>query len=149
MPRENLVVRFSLARSTSKMPVYGTDGAAGLDLFADVDEPTILQPWSVTTIETGVILEIPDGYEGTVRPRSGMARKHKAITVLGTVDSDYRGGVGVILGNWSDTPYIVHHGAKVAQIVISPVPRVQLVEVPSSELSVTARGAGGFGSTGV
>ncbi|MBI5498408.1 MAG: dUTP diphosphatase [Deltaproteobacteria bacterium] len=132
------------------VPRQATPLAAGLDLLAWVAEPITLQPGARSRIPTGVCLEIPPGYEGQVRPRSGLAANH-GVTVLnapGTVDADYRGQVAVILVNLSDRPYTVRRGDRVAQLVVCPVAhpvRVSLVDA----LGETGRGGGGFGSTGV
>ena len=131
-------------------PRYETEGAAGMDLMAAVpeDAPMVLEPGARALVPTGLSIELPPGYEAQVRPRSGLAIKF-GITVLnapGTVDSDYRGEVGVILVNLGDAPYIVSRGSRIAQLVVAPVVRGTFVE--KHELDVTARGAGGFGSTG-
>lgn len=130
------------------LPAYESDGAAGMDLRAAMDEPVVLAPGGRAMIPTGLILELPLGYEGQVRPRSGLAARH-GVTVLnspGTVDSDYRGEVKVILVNLGGEPFEVERGARIAQLVVQPVARAVLR--PAVELSATARGAGGFGSTG-
>ena len=132
------------------LPAYETDGAAGLDLRAAVpeDRPLILPPGRRAAVPTGLVLELPDGHEGQVRPRSGLALKH-GITCLntpGTIDSDYRGEVKVILANLGAEPFEIVRGARIAQLVPAPVQRAAFAEVES--LDGTARGAGGFGSTG-
>ena len=132
------------------LPAYETDGAAGLDLRAAVpeDRPLILPPGRRAAIPTGLVLELPDGHEGQVRPRSGLALKH-GITCLntpGTIDSDYRGEVKVLLVNLGDEEFAVTRGMRIAQLVVAPVTRVTVEEHETS--SATARGAGGFGSTG-
>jgi dUTP pyrophosphatase len=130
------------------LPAYQSDGAAGLDLLAAVEAPLTLPPLGRALVPTGLALALPEGYEAQVRPRSGLAAKH-GVTVLnspGTVDADYRGEVKVILVNLSDTPFAIARGERIAQMVIAPVTRARLVEV--TELDDTARGAGGFGSTG-
>lgn len=132
-----------------ELPSYATPHSAGLDLRAAVDEPVVLKPMERALIPTGFIFEIPEGYEGQVRPRSGLAIK-KGITVLnspGTIDSDYRGEVKVILINLGQEEVVIERGERIAQLIIAPVSRVELVEV--EEVSATARGEGGFGSTGV
>lgn len=131
-------------------PAYATAGAAGLDLLAAVprDAPLAISPRGRATVPTGIALALPDGYEAQVRPRSGLAARH-GITVLnspGTVDADYRGEVMVILMNHSDETFTVTRGLRIAQLVVAPVTRVALEEVPA--LPATSRGAGGFGSTG-
>lgn len=130
-------------------PTYGTDAAAGADLCADIAEPIVLAPWERILIPSGVYLQLPDGYEGQVRPRSGLAAKH-GITVLnapGTVDSDYRGEVKIILFNSSKEAFTIEPGMRIAQLVLAPVCRA---EYRSRELlEASLRGEGGFGSTGL
>lgn len=133
------------------LPSYETVGAAGADLRANFPDraAVTLEPGARRLIPTGLAVEVPEGYELQVRPRSGLALK-QGITVLntpGTVDSDYRGPLGVILINLSDGPVSVAHGDRVAQAVIAPV--VQATFALSDRLSETERGSGGFGSTGV
>ncbi len=129
-------------------PRYQTEGAAGMDLAAAVAEPVILAPGARALIPTGWSAAIPEGFEGQVRPRSGLALRH-GITVLnapGTVDADYRGELKVLLVNHGDEPFTVHRGDRIAQLVICPVARAEIEQVPS--LDATPRGAGGYGSTG-
>ena len=133
------------------LPAYETAGAAGMDLRAAVpaNAPLVLEPGRRALAPTGFIFEIPDGYEGQVRPRSGLAFKH-GVTCLntpGTVDSDYRGEVKVLLVNLGEEPFVIERGMRIAQMVIAPVTQVAVRE--GTEASETARGAGGFGSTGV
>ncbi len=132
------------------LPAYQTADAAGFDLIAAVAEtdPIELAPMARAMIPTGLVMEIPRGYEGQVRPRSGLAAKH-GVTVLnspGTIDADYRGEVKVILVNLGSEPFTVRRGERIAQFVAAPVTRANIVEVGS--VGETARGAGGFGSTG-
>lgn len=130
------------------MPSRATAGAAGLDLSAAVDTPTVLAPGERKLIPTGFVWEIPEGFEGQVRPRSGLALKH-GLTLLnapGTVDCDYRGEVCVILCNLGSEPFTVERGLRIAQMVVAPVVFLEPMEV--QEVSGTARGAGGFGHTG-
>ena len=132
------------------LPAYQSDHAAGLDLLAAVpeDAPVILSPGHRALVPTGISVALPPGYEAQVRPRSGLASKH-GVTVLnapGTIDADYRGEVGVLLINHGDAPFAVRRGERIAQMVIAPVIRAELVTVVS--LSATERGGGGFGSTG-
>ncbi|TNF46028.1 MAG: dUTP diphosphatase [Bacteroidetes bacterium] len=136
-------------QSKNPLPAYETGLSAGMDVRANLDEPVILKPLERALIKTGLFLEIPEGYECQVRPRSGLAFK-KGITVLnspGTIDADYRGEVGVILVNLSSEPFTVEHGERIAQLVFAKVKQAKWIEV--EELSETERGAGGFGSTGV
>jgi dUTP pyrophosphatase len=130
------------------LPQYATDGSAGLDLLAAVDSELELQPGARAAIPCGVAIALPQGFEAQVRPRSGLALHH-GITVLnspGTIDSDYRGEVKAILVNLGDQPFRISQGMKIAQLVIAPCVRAELVEM--AELPVSARGPGGFGSTG-
>ena len=130
------------------LPARATPGAAGLDLCAAVAQPLSLAPGERALVPTGFVWEIPEGYEGQVRPRSGLALKH-GLTLLnapGTVDSDYRGEVCVILCNLGSEPFVVERGARIAQMVVAPVASAEPVETEA--LSETDSGAGGFGHTG-
>ena len=131
------------------LPAYETEGAAGMDIRAAVSEPMTLGPGDRAAIPTGLVMEIPQGFEGQVRPRSGLALKH-GITCLnspGTIDCDYRGEVKVILANLGQEPFTITRAMRIAQLVIAPVTRVHVIEI--NELTETKRGTGGFGSTGV
>ena len=131
------------------LPAYETEGAAGLDLRAAIAEGLSLAPGERALVPTGLAMQLPAGFEGQVRPRSGLAVKH-GVTVLnapGTVGSDYRGEVKVPLINLGQEPFAIARGDRIAQMVIAPVTRAILTEVAG--LDATARGAGGFGSTGV
>ncbi len=135
-------------RSSHALPAYETSSSAGMDVRANIDSPVVLKPMSRVLIPTGLFLEIPQGYECQVRPRSGLALK-KGVSVLntpGTIDADYRGEVGVILFNMSDEECTVENGERIAQLVFAPVLQVEWDE--SETLTETDRGAGGFGSTG-
>ena len=130
-------------------PEYATSQSAGLDLRANLTESITLKPLARTLVKTGLFIELPEGCEAQVRPRSGLAYK-KGITVLnspGTIDADYRGEIGVILVNLSQEEFVVENGERVAQLVIAKHEQAQWVEVEN--LDETDRGAGGFGSTGV
>jgi dUTP pyrophosphatase len=130
-------------------PRYASDGAVGLDLSAAVDAPLTIAPGRRCLVPTGWAVAIPPGWEGQVRPRSGLALRH-GVTVLnapGTIDPDYRGELKVLLVNHGDEAFVVSRGDRVAQLVICPVGRAELVEVEA--LDETPRGAGGYGSTGV
>ncbi|BDG08313.1 dUTP diphosphatase [Anaeromyxobacter paludicola] len=129
-----------------ELPSYQTAGSAGLDLRAD--EACLLAPGERRLVPTGLRLELPAGYEGQVRPRSGLALKHGVgmVNAPGTIDSDYRGEVGVILVNWGQAPFEVRRGERIAQLVVAPVVRAEL-ELADA-LAGSDRGAGGFGSTG-
>ena len=133
------------------LPAYETAGAAGMDLRAAVaeGEPLVLSPGDRTLVPTGFVFEIPFGYEMQIRPRSSLALKHGVTlpNTPGTIDSDYRGEVKVILANLGADPFAIAYGDRIAQIVVAPVTRGVMVEVES--LDDTARGSGGFGSTGV
>lgn len=132
------------------LPAYQTDGAAGMDLLAAVEAgaPLLLMPGARTLVPTGLALEVPLGHEAQVRPRSGLAVRY-GVTLLnspGTIDSDYRGEIQVLLINHGTASFAIHRGERIAQLVVAPVTHAHLVE--SDALSVTRRGAGGFGSTG-
>lgn len=131
------------------LPTYRTRGAAGLDLEAALIAPVLIQPGERRLIPTGLRLEIPPGYEGQVRPRSGLALRHGIgmVNAPGTIDADYRGEIGVLLVNLGQEPFLIEPGGRVAQLVICPVAEAELVEV--AELGTTERANGGYGSTGV
>ncbi|MBN9283296.1 MULTISPECIES: dUTP diphosphatase [Flavobacterium] len=136
-------------KSAHALPEYETNASAGMDLRANIEAPITLQPLERALVKTGLFIELPIGFEAQVRPRSGLAFK-KGVTVLnspGTVDADYRGEIGVILVNLSNEPFVVENGERIAQLVIARHERAEWQEVV--ELSETARGEGGFGSTGV
>jgi dUTP pyrophosphatase len=136
-------------KSKHKTPAYETDGAAGMDLRANIDTEITLKPLERAIIKTGLFIALPQGYEAQVRPRSGLAAK-KGITVLnapGTVDADYRGEIGVILVNLSNENFTINDGERIAQLVIAKHERITWNEV--AILDETERGSGGFGSTGV
>lgn len=148
-----ITLRIDRLESAADLPLpdYRSPGAAGLDLRAAVgaDAAVSLAPGDRALIPTGMIVAIPEGHEGQVRPRSGLALDH-GLTVLnapGTIDADYRGEVGVVLVNHGTEPFTVTRGMRIAQLVIAPVTRVSLVEVES--LGETGRNTGGYGSTGV
>lgn len=134
--------------SRHALPAYATETAAGMDLRANLSEPVTLKPLERRLIPTGLFIELPVGYEAQIRPRSGLALKH-GITVLnspGTIDADYRGEIGVILVNLSDTDFVVADGERICQMVIARHEQAEWVEV--TELAASERGAGGFGHTG-
>lgn len=131
------------------LPHYATEHAAGMDLMAAVSEPVTLAPGARAIIPTGLSIALPEGYEAQVRPRSGLAAKH-GVTVAnapGTIDADYRGEVGVILINLGAEPFVVERAMRIAQMVVAPVTTISWVK--TDELPDTARGSGGFGSTGI
>lgn len=129
-------------------PQYMSEHAAGLDLYASNDEPITIAPGEIKLVPTGLYVEIPVGYEGQVRARSGLALRHGLMlpNAPGTIDADYRGELQVVLANCGPGPYTIERGMRFAQFVISPVAHVDVVEV--DELATSARGDGGFGHTG-
>ena len=134
--------------SLNPLPKYQTEGSAGMDLMANLTASIVLKPMERKVIPTGLFIELPIGYEAQIRPRSGLAIKN-GITCLnspGTIDADYRGEVGVILINLSSEDFSIHHGDRIAQLVIAKHEVAQFIEV--KELSSTERGTGGMGSTG-
>ena len=136
-------------RGSQQLPAYATTQSAGMDLRANIEDPIPLRPLERRIVPTGLYIALPEGYEAQVRPRSGLALKH-GITVLnspGTIDSDYRGEIGVLLINLSDTPFVINAGERIAQMVVARHEQVELIEV--EELDDTERGAGGYGHTGV
>ncbi len=136
-------------RSGNPLPSYETNGAAGMDIRADLKEPVILQPLERNLVPSGLFIELPEGYEAQIRPRSGLAIK-QGITCLnspGTIDSDYRGEIKVILINLSNTSQTINNGDRIAQIIISKVEKA--IFKPVQQLNETKRGDGGFGHTGV
>jgi len=131
------------------LPAYETEGSAGMDIRAYIDEPIVLEPGKRALIPTGLYMEIPSGFEVQIRARSGLAVKYGIglTNGIGTIDSDYRGEVKVALINWGEEDFIVNNGDRVAQMVVCRYEKVEL-EL-ANELSETERGAGGFGHTGV
>lgn len=135
-------------KSKHPLPSYATAHSAGMDLRANLDAPVTLAPGERALIKTGLFLQLPEGTEAQVRPRSGLAFK-QGVTVLnapGTIDADYRGEVGVILINHGQEPFVVNDGERIAQLVVARYERVRLEEV--TDLAVSERGEGGFGHTG-
>ncbi len=135
-------------RSQHALPQYATGHSAGLDLRANLGEPVTLAPGDFRLIPTGLYLELPEGTEAQVRPRSGLAFKH-GVTVLnspGTIDADYRGEIGVLLINHGKAQFVVNDGERIAQLVVSRYERVSFVE--NADLRASERGAGGFGHSG-
>jgi len=130
------------------MPSYATEGSAGMDLTAAISEPVEFKPFERKLIPTGIIVELPQGYEAQVRPRSGLSIKHgmTLVNCVGTIDEDYRGEVCVAMINLSQEIYTINPGDRIAQMIISPVQKVDIIEV--REVSATSRSSGGFGSTG-
>ena len=135
-------------RSRNPLPAYATEGSSGMDMRADLETPVMLQPLQRNMVPTGLFIELQNGYEAQVRPRSGLAIK-QGITCLnspGTIDADYRGELKVILINLSSEPQVINHGDRIAQLVFQKVEKVVLEQV--QELNETQRGKGGFGHTG-
>ncbi|MDO4172869.1 MAG: dUTP diphosphatase, partial [Prevotellaceae bacterium] len=131
------------------LPAYATSQSAGMDLRADISEPFVLRPLQRRLVPTGLHIALPEGYEAQVRPRSGLALKH-GVTVLntpGTIDADYRGEIGVVLVNLSDTDFVVNPGERIAQMVVARYEQAELLQV--DKLDETERGEGGYGHTGV
>jgi len=136
-------------KSKHQLPAYSTEYSAGMDLRANIDSPITLQPMERTIVPTGLFIELPEGYEAQIRPRSGLAAKF-GITVLnspGTIDADYRGEIKAILVNLSKEPFVINDGERICQMVITKYSKAEIIEV--TELSETVRGEGGFGHTGV
>ncbi|EYE88189.1 deoxyuridine 5'-triphosphate nucleotidohydrolase [Fervidicella metallireducens AeB] len=131
------------------LPKYMTDGSAGLDLYANVTSPVTIIPNTIMLIPTGISVEIPHGYEAQIRPRSGLALKYgiSLVNTPGTIDSDYRGEINLIMINFGSKPYEIKRGDRIAQMVINKIEIPKIVEV--EELNNTTRANGGFGSTGL
>jgi dUTP pyrophosphatase len=147
---EHIVVHITQLKNAEGLPIphYQTEHAAGVDVYAAVDDEVVLGAGKWKLIPTGMSVAIPEGYEGQVRPRSGLALKHGIgmLNAPGTIDADYRGEIGVILFNFSDTPFRIQRGDRIAQLIIAKVEKAKFVA--KETLSKTARGAGGFGHTG-
>jgi dUTP pyrophosphatase len=134
--------------SSNPLPAYGTEQAAGMDIRANLDEPMVLKPLQRVLVPTGLFIELPEGYEAQIRPRSGLAINH-GLTCLnspGTIDADYRGEIKIILINLSQEEQTIYHGDRIAQMVVHQVERVKWKKV--DELKATRRNDGGFGHTG-
>ena len=131
------------------MPAYESQGSAGMDIRASVKEPVSLMPGEIRLIPTGLAISVPPGYEAQIRPRSGLALRHGIgiVNSPGTIDSDYRGEIGILLINWGAEPFTINRRDRIAQIVISRVFQVDLTEM--DDLDQTIRGKGGFGHTGI
>jgi dUTP pyrophosphatase len=146
----NVLVKYRVKPAFADLapPAYASEGAAGADLRAAVDGSVIVAPGARAVIPTGLVLEIPHGFEGQVRARSGLALKHGLALAngVGTIDADYRGEVGVVVVNLGAGPVTIARGDRIAQLVVAPVARAAFES--SDDLAGTARGAGGFGSTG-
>ena len=135
-------------KSNFPSPNYKTSGSAGMDLYANIEDSIILKPFDRVLVPTGIYLAIPEGYEGQVRARSGLALKHGICLAngIGTIDSDYRGEIGVILVNLGKDDYVINRGDRIAQMVFLKYEKVELIEIDT--LDDTKRGTGGFGHTG-
>lgn len=142
------VKRISDEFSDIELPSYATEGSAGMDIRAAIKDEVVLQPGKVVLVPTNISVEIPTGYEIQVRPRSGLAANH-SIGILnspGTIDSDYRGEVKIIMMNFGDEPFVIHRGDRIAQLVVSKVYKAKVIE--TNNLNSSQRGEGGFGHTG-
>lgn len=144
---EKVIVKIVRENDKIELPKYETPGAAGMDIRANITEPIVLGSLERTLVPTGLKIAIPEGYEVQVRPRSGLALKHgiSMANTPGTIDSDYRGEIGVIMINLSKEDFVINPGERIAQLVLGKVYQMDLVE---GELSATERGEGGFGHTG-
>ena len=143
------ILRINPEQTDLPLPKYSTDGSAGMDICAAVESEVEIQSGETVLIPTGFIIEVPVGHEAQVRPRSGLAIKH-SIGILnspGTIDSDYRGEVKIILTNFGKEPYVIRRGDRIAQMIVAKYERVQWEE--STSLGQTFRGEGGFGHTGI
>jgi dUTP diphosphatase len=143
-----VTVRFKRLRPGAVLPRYMTPGSAGMDLSSAAEGPLTLEPGARQGVPTGWAMELPAGHEGQVRPRSGLASRHgvNVANAPGTIDSDYRGELVVLLVNLGREPYTIAPGERIAQLIVAPVTRAEVTE--AEELSDTSRGAGGFGHTG-
>lgn len=142
-------MRMRIVSKSGRMPGYATEGSAGFDISAYLDEPMVLKAGERALVPTGLYFEVPEGYEAQVRARSGLAIKHGIglVNGIGTVDSDYRGEIRVPMINWSDEDFVINDGDRIAQVIITSYEKADIEIVDS--LSETERGEGGFGHTGV
>ncbi len=149
MPQTVQIARLDDKFNDLPLPHYASEGSAGMDVYAAINEDIILTPHNTVLVSTGLAIALPNGYECQVRSRSGMAAKHGVFTLNapGTVDSDYRGEIKVILSNFGDEPYVIKRGDRIAQLVIAKYEKIDWYE--TTELDKTQRGEGGFGSTGI
>jgi dUTP pyrophosphatase len=148
-PAVKISIRRLEGHEDMPLPAYETGGSAGMDLRAAVRETVVLKPGEIRLIPTGLAVSLPSGYEAQVRPRSGLALRHGLgmVNSPGTIDSDYRGEIGLIMINWGAAPFEIKRGDRVAQMVIARVYRAEFVEI--RDLDATSRGAGGFGHSGL
>jgi len=148
---ERTVIKIKRLESSIDLPLpdYETEGSSGMDIRASVREPVLMKPGEIKLIPTGISVSIPPGYEGQIRPRSGLALKHGIglINSPGTIDSDYRGEIAIIMINWGEKSFTIRRGDRIAQMIIIKVQRADLVEV--DDLDSTKRGDGGFGHSGI
>ena len=138
-----------IVSKSGNTPAYATTGSAGMDLQAWIEEDLVLEPGQRALVATGLYMELPEGYEAQIRPRSGLAIKHgiSLINAVGTIDADYRGEIGVPLINLGQEPVVIKNGDRIAQMVIKSYEQAKLI--PVETLSATERGSGGFGHTGI
>jgi dUTP pyrophosphatase len=148
---DKLAVKIKRLEDSNDMPLpsYGSEGSSGMDIRASVKEPVVLKPGEIRLIPTGLTVSIPCGYEGQIRPRSGLALKYGigVVNSPGTIDSDYRGEICIIVINWGEQPFTIRRGDRIAQMVLAKVFRADIIEV--DELDNTQRGVGGFGHSGI
>ena len=147
--RVKLKVKRLTGNEDMVLPEYETESASGLDLRAAVKEELAMHPGEIKLVPTGIAVSIPQGYEGQIRPRSGLALRYGIgmVNSPGTIDSDYRGEIGLILINWGREPFLTKRGDRIAQMVIAPVSKAEVIEV--DDLESTSRGQGGFGHSGI
>src|SRR3989339_577485 len=145
---EKIKLKIRRLENNIQMPFYATEGAAGMDLTAGITTPIEFKPFERKLVPSGIIIELPSGYEAQIRPRSGLSIKFgmTLINCVGTIDEDYRGEVCVPMINLSNETYIIQPGERIAQMIIAQVQKAEIIEV--EELTTTARASGGFGSTG-
>lgn len=148
MPQTVQIARLDSKFDDLPLPHYTSEGSAGMDVYAAISDDIVLTPQSTVLIPTGLAIALPHGYECQVRSRSGLAAKHGIFTLNapGTVDSDYRGEIKVILSNFSNEPFVIKRGDRIAQLIIAKYEKIEWYE--TKELEKTQRGEGGFGSTG-
>ena len=148
---DKITVRVRRLRGNNDLPLpsYESHGSSGMDIRAFLDEPLLLKPGEIKLVPTGLSISLPAGYEAQIRPRSGLALNHGIgiVNSPGTIDSDYRGAIGIILINWGAEPFMIRGGDRIAQMVVTRVYMADVVEV--EELDETPRGQGGFGHTGI
>ena len=148
---ERVVIKIKRLEGSTDIPLpdYETEGSSGMDIRASVKEPVLMEPGEIKPIPTGLAVSIPPGYEGQIRPRSGLAFKYGVglVNSPGTIDSDYRGEISIIIINWGEKSFTIRRGDRIAQMIISKVYRADLLEI--DDLDSTKRGEGGFGHSGI